>query len=306
MTSLREVVPAALAGERVDRAVSLLTELSRTTASELVASGAVRVGGRTVGRSHRLAEGDVLEVDLPGAAQPPQPDPGVVVEVVHEDQWLAVIDKPAGLVVHPGAGNRSGTLVNGLLARYPDLARVGEPDRPGVVHRLDKGTSGLLVVALRPEAHQALVAMMAERRVDRRYLSLVAGRVEAPEGVIDAPIGRSARQPTRMAVSGSGRSARTRYRVLERLDGPPPRTLLECRLETGRTHQIRVHLAAIGHPVVGDDRYGSRSHSAGERPFLHAHQLGLVHPSTGAAMSWTSPLPPDLQAALDASRSSRG
>lgn len=299
-----ETVPAALHGERVDRAVALVTGRARAEVAALVDAGAVRVGGRTVTtRSLRLAEGDLLEVSLPQPGPGPvlEPDPSVDVSVVHEDPHLVVVDKAAGVVVHPGAGHRKATLVEGLLARFPDLARLdaGEADRPGIVHRLDKGTSGLMVVARTGAAYRSLVTQLARRLVDRRYLCMVWGHLAFAEGLVDAPVGRAGADPTRMAVSAGGRPARTRYRVLERMDGPDV-TFVECRLETGRTHQIRVHLASIGHPVVGDERYGgARSSSSLPRPFLHAHRLAFKHPDTGEKVSFSSPLPPELAAVLE-------
>jgi 23S rRNA pseudouridine1911/1915/1917 synthase len=194
-----------------------------------------------------------------------------------------------------------GTMVQGLLARYPELARLpdegaGEADRPGIVHRLDAGTSGLLVVARTPEAYHALVAQLAARTVERHYRALVLGIVEANAGEVDAPIGRSDRDPTQMAVATGGREARTRYEVRARYHEPIDTTELACKLETGRTHQIRVHLAAIGHPVVGDTRYGGeRPAIPVGRPFLHAERLSFVHPRTGEVLTFTSPLPADLE-----------
>jgi 23S rRNA pseudouridine1911/1915/1917 synthase len=234
-------------------------------------------------------------------------DPGVRFEVVYEDPDLVVVDKPAGLVVHPGAGHRSGTLVHGLLARYPEVEVVGReegsnPDRPGIVHRLDRGTSGLMVVARTPDAYHALVGQMSRREVVRNYRVLVLGSVDGTSGVVDAPIGRSVSSPTRMAVSRKGKEARTRYHVDERFTQPVPTTLMTATLETGRTHQIRVHLTAIGHPVVGDVVYGQGRSLPGalvSRPFLHAGQLSLDHPRTGAALSWTSELPNDLRQQMD-------
>jgi 23S rRNA pseudouridine1911/1915/1917 synthase len=249
-------------------------------------------------RSRRVREGEVLEVDLPvEAPETLEADAGVPVVVVWADADVAVVDKPAGLVVHPGAGNQTGTLVHGLLARFPTLAAgPGAPGRPGIVHRLDKGTSGLLAVALTPAAFASLGAQLQARTVDRSYTALVWGSVEAGEGLIDAPVGRAAADPTRMAVSHRGRVARTRYRVEARYRDPSPLSLLECRLETGRTHQIRVHLAAIGHPVVGDARYGgARAELPAPRPFLHAGRLGFDHPVTGERVEVGSPLPADLK-----------
>jgi 23S rRNA pseudouridine1911/1915/1917 synthase len=295
-------VPGALDGERLDRAVALLTGLPRARVAELVAAGAVRVDGVAVAvRAHRVAEGDVDEVDVPDVtiAGTPTPDATVRFAVVHVDDDMIVVDKPAGVVVHPGAGNTHGTLVNGLLARFPDVAGAGDPARPGIVHRLDRGTSGLLVVARTPAAHAALVAQLRARTVRRVYLALACGRFDAPEGLIDAPVGRADADRTRMAVSAHGRQARTRYRVREAYTEPLEVTLVECRLETGRTHQIRVHLSAIGHPVAGDKRYGGvRPTLSLPRPFLHAQRLAFDHPATGAPVEYESPLPVELAAAL--------
>ena len=305
MPSLREVVPAALDGQRVDRVVAMLTGVTRSGATELVAAGAVVVDGSAATRgAERLAAGQAIEIALPTETgpEPPEPQSDVVVPVVFEDEHVVVVDKPAELVVHPGAGNDHGTLVNGLLARYPELAAVGratDPIRPGIVHRLDKGTSGLLVVARTLQAHESLVAQLAARTVERRYRTLVWGHPESSRGVIDAPIGRSTRQPTKMAVTAGGKEARTTYEVQEQFDDPAPVALLSCRLETGRTHQIRVHLSAIGHPVVGDDRYhGWRESLPCPRPFLHAEQLAFEHPGTGMPVSFDSGLPDDLLAVL--------
>ncbi len=295
---MRAQVPEALEGERVDRAVALLCGLTRAEASALVAAGGVQLDDAPVPtRSRRVEAGQWIDVQLPtGGAPVLAPDPGVEVPVIDADAAVIVVDKPPGLVVHPGAGHSTGTMVQGLLARFPELAGVGEPARPGIVHRLDAGTSGLLVVARTPEAYRSLVAQLAARTVDRRYLALVWGTVVAAEGLVDAPIGRSARQPTSMAVAAGGREARTRYRVLERFSLPVEATLLECRLETGRTHQVRVHLAAIGHPVVGDARYrGSRPTLPAGRPFLHAYRLGFDHPGDGRRCRYESPLPADLE-----------
>jgi len=227
----------------------------------------------------------------------PAPDPDVGVPVVYADADVIVVDKPSGLVVHPGAGHDGGTLVNGLVAVFPELRGVGDLHRPGVVHRLDKDTSGLLVVARTPAAHQSLTAQLKSRSVQRRYLALVWGRVAAAQGLIDAPIGRSARTPTKMAVSTKGREARTAYEVIAAYTDPAELTLLRCRLETGRTHQIRVHLAAIGHPVVGDSRYGGRHEPLADVPrfFLHAEHLAFTHPVTGDELAFDSPLPEDLK-----------
>ena len=299
---MREEIPAALDGERVDRVVALLTGLPRSEVATLIDSGGVRVGDATVGKpSRRMRAGEMLSLDVPErrVVEPPQPDASVPFAVVFEDDQVIVVDKPPHLVVHPGAGNRSGTLVAGLLARFPDMQQLdtGDPDRPGIVHRLDAGTSGLLVVARTAEAYVDLVEQLATRTVDRRYRALVLGIVEPAIGVIDAPIGRSALDPTRMAVTAGGREARTGYDVVATFSHPTPISEIRCRLETGRTHQIRVHLAAIGHPVVGDDRYGgARPALAIDRPWLHAEELAFDHPVTRERIRFTSALPPDLVA----------
>jgi 23S rRNA pseudouridine1911/1915/1917 synthase len=299
---MMERVPAALDGERVDRVVAFVTGLTRAEVAGLVADGAVQLRGRVVTKpSVHVVEGDELEIEVPDVAPEPaaQPEPDVDVPVLFADDDVIVVDKPQALVVHPGAGNARGTMAAGLLARYPELAGVGEPDRPGIVHRLDKGTSGLLVVARTPAAYDSLVGQLSSRSVERRYLALVWGVPEPATGLVDAPIGRSKRDPTRMAVSSSGREARTRYEVLEPFTQPIEAALIECRLETGRTHQIRVHLAAIEHPIVGDPRYrGKRASFATPRTFLHAHALAFDHPATGERVSFSSPLPEDLSTVL--------
>ena len=294
------VVPSALDGERVDRAVTLLTGWSRADVGTLIGAGSVLVNGHTVMKSRRLVAGDLIDVLAePAVAGPPQAEP-IPLVVVYEDAALIVVDKPAGLVVHPGAGHPDGTLVNALLARYPEIASVGDPMRPGLVHRLDRDTSGLLVVARTPATYEALVALLSARAVERKYDALVWGVPQSRRGMVDAPIGRSVRAPTRMAIREGGREARTSYSVV-RSFADPEVSLLECALETGRTHQIRVHLAAIDHPIVGDGAYGGRR--AGlpiARPFLHAAALAFEHPVTGERLQFASALPDDLEAVLDA------
>ena len=257
-------------------------------------------------RGERLRiDGDLPE-DL-GANPDDLPDASVTVPVVHVDGDVIVVDKPAGLVVHPGAGHSRGTLVQGLAAAYPDLVelarRATNPTdalRPGIVHRLDRGTSGLLVVARTELARTSLVAQLAARSAERRYRALAAGTLGSDEGLIDAPLGRSSSDPTRRAVRVDGRDARTTYVVVRRSVTPIPATLLHCRLETGRTHQIRVHLEAIGHPLIDDGRYGGPSPasaelgSGGDRPWLHAEILGFDHPTSGERLTFHSPLPDDL------------
>jgi 23S rRNA pseudouridine1911/1915/1917 synthase len=292
-------VPEALAGERLDRAVALLTGWTRSEVQSLVEAGDVLVDGARVAKSRRLAVDDLIEV-LAEPAGPglPAADPTVEIVVRHEDADVIVVAKPAGIVVHPGAGHPDGTLVNGLLARYPEIAGAGDPARPGIVHRLDRDTSGLLVVARSLAAYDGLVEMLAAHEVERRYVALVWGVPAAARGVIDAPIGRSVRRPTRMSVREGGRSARTHYEVARSFREPDV-SLLECRLETGRTHQIRVHLQAIGHPVVGDPAYGgSRAALALDRPFLHAGGLSFAHPITGEPVRVEEALAPELAEVL--------
>jgi len=298
VTSFEEPLPEALAGERLDRVVAMLCDLPRSVAAELVDAGAVQVDGRVrTRRADRIEEGQVISLDVPEADAGPTvvADPAVEVVVVHEDAHVLVVDKPPGLVVHPGSGNPTGTLVHGLLARYPEIADVGEPFRPGIVHRLDRETSGLLVVARTAEAHAALTDALRDRTITRRYRTLVWGHVAEPRGQVDAPIGRSTKDPTKMAVVVGGREARTGYEVVARYAEPVEVTELVCQLETGRTHQIRVHLQAIGHPVVGDPRYGgARSTLPAARQVLHAEHLAFDHPVTGERIEVDSALPPDL------------
>jgi len=307
VTIVRIVVPDGLDGERVDRVVSFVTGLARAEAAAVVDGGGVVLAGRRVTvRSRRVVAGDALEIAVPEPAAGPVGDSAVGLDVVHADGAVVVVDKPARMVVHPGAGNTDGTLVNGLLARFPDLATQEWPDpsRPGIVHRLDKGTSGLLMVARTPSALESMAAQLQARTVERRYLALVWGALEQAAGTIDAPIGRSPADPTRMSIRADGRRAVTGYEVVTRFEQPQPATLVRCALETGRTHQIRVHLAAIGHPVVGDDRYLRRGtvvapEVGAGRPFLHAAVLGFDHPQDGARLRFESALPADLQATLD-------
>jgi 23S rRNA pseudouridine1911/1915/1917 synthase len=302
-------VPELLDAVRVDRAISMLTGVTRSAARTLVEHGAVRVNGVVATRaSQLLSTGEHLVVEL-GSPEPEVlvAEPTVAVDVVYEDADVLVVDKAPGVVVYPGAGYTTGNLVAGLLARYPELAQLGElegadPTRPGIVQRLDKGTSGVLVVARTPEALRSLTEQLSARSVERAYVGFVDGAMLDEAGVVDAPIGRSLRTPTKMTVRAGGREARTSYAVADRFVDPP-RTLLDLRLETGRTHQIRVHLAAIGRPIVNDPRYGRRREPAlGEgRCFLHASVLGFTHPRTGEPVRVTSPLPADLAALLNAS-----
>jgi 23S rRNA pseudouridine1911/1915/1917 synthase len=283
-----------LFGERVDKVVSVLLHCSRSQSREFLEKGMVKVADKMVAPSLRLQEGVSLKIDdaCLDALAPLRPDPSVALEVRYEDQDVVVVDKPPGLVVHPGPGVRGPTLAAGLVSRYPEMAHIGEPGRAGLVHRLDKDTSGLLMAARSQQSLELLTEQLRHRKVQRRYLALVEGQ-PVPSGTVDAPLGRLPRRPDRVSVVLDGRPAVTRYHVIGVLDGPRgPRSLIEASLETGRTHQIRVHMASIGHPVVGDQTYGSPV--AGMRHFLHAWCLEFFQPSTQEPIVMYSPLPRDL------------
>jgi len=293
-------VPAEAFGKRLDQVLAeLLPQYSRNRLQAWIKAGRVSVDGQLRDEPKaKLSGGERICVDPlagpeAGAGQPEE----IPLAVVFEDDALLVIDKPAGLVVHPGSGNWSGTLLNALLHHAPQLESV---PRAGIVHRLDKETSGLLVVAKTLEAQTALVRQLQARSVKRQYLAVACGAIER-DGKVDAPIGRHPVQRTRMAVVHSGKPALTHYRVLERFSGC---VLVECSLETGRTHQIRVHLASLGNPLLGDPVYGRTMSRLPpfSRQALHAARLGLIHPQRGVAMQWESPLPADMQALLETLR----
>ncbi len=299
---LNEIIPAALNDQRLDRIVALIADVSRASAASLIQAGGVVVDGvcALTGKT-KIAEGQSISVDtaLLPKKELPNADATVILDVVFEDADLAVINKNAGLVVHPGAGNPTGTMVNGALARFPEMASAGDPLRPGVVHRLDAGTTGLMVLAKTQAAYESLVDALSKREVKRTYLALVWGHPTVLSGTIDAPIGRDQKDPTRMGVVVDGKAARTRFEVKSKFDLPLPSSLVECNLETGRTHQIRVHLQSIGHPVVGDSTYGgARSSLSAPRPMLHALQLAFLHPISGQSMSFEAEMPNDMQALL--------
>jgi 23S rRNA pseudouridine1911/1915/1917 synthase len=298
MASLRFTVAEAEHGERLDRALAGRAEVGTRSQSErLLRAGAVLVDGVSRPKSHRLERGSVVEVALPDELPGVAPEP-VTVRVVWEDEHLVVLDKPPGLTVHPGAGGAAGTLLPQLLT----LGATGgdDPDRPGIVHRLDRDTSGLLVVARSADGYAGLQDAIRRRDVERRYHALVRGRPRSLTGRIDAAMGRDRRDPTRRSLdTDEPRAAVTHFEVVELM---PQHALLEVRLETGRTHQIRVHLAAIDLPVAGDPQYGVGGDLELDRQFLHAHRLRFRHPVTGDELDLESRLPPDLGAALERAR----
>ena len=298
------------AGTRLDAFLAAqIRDASRTRMQRAIEDGDVLVNERTVKPSYRLRAGDQIEIELPAPPPVELTPEAIPLRIVYEDDDLIVIDKPAGMVVHPGAGVESGTLANALVYHFNALSETAGRIRPGIVHRIDKETSGLLVVAKRDVAHERLSEQFRNREVFKQYAALVYGRVSAAHGEIDARIGRSPHHRTRMAVrrGGAGRVALTQFEVAARY---AEFTLLDVRIKTGRTHQIRVHLAHLGHPVVGDSTYGSgrenairdaavkRETRALGRHFLHAAQLGFTHPRTGERLAFTSPLPPELTAML--------
>jgi 23S rRNA pseudouridine1911/1915/1917 synthase len=290
---VKQRVPESAAGERLDRFLASLPEVGSRGVAERVLTDGVLVDGQERAKSHRLAGGEELEFQPPEAPATTLAPEEMDLRIAYEDEHLVVVDKPAGLVVHPAPGHTTGTLVHGLLAH--DVAG-GDDDRPGIVHRLDRDTSGLMVVARSEEAHKRLQELVRRRELERHYRALVVGRPRSRAGRIEAPIGRDRRDPMRHSLdTDSPREAVTHFEVVELF---PRHTLLDVKLETGRTHQIRVHLNAIGLPVAGDPVYG-RPHELGlERQFLHAGRLAFAHPFTGEQVDVDSPLPEDLQDAL--------
>lgn len=283
-------------GIRVDIVTAdRIPAVSRSMARAMARAGNVRVDGQIVKPSNKVSAGQRVEVDgiMPALSAPPEQ---ISLDIVYQDADLAVVDKPAGMVVHPAPGHGSGTLANALTALFPQTASVGSIERPGIVHRLDKDTSGLLVVALNPAAHWSLQKQIASHMAKREYVALAAGQVQPQSGTIEAPIGRDPADRKRMAVFGiRARPATTMYSVRRRLSGF---TLLDLQLGTGRTHQIRVHLSALGHPIAGDTMYGGPAVPGLTRQFLHATRLTLDSPTSGLRLTFTSPLPTDLASAL--------
>ena len=273
-------------GDRLDSVTARHLNLSRSVIQRLIKNGLLLVGGKGRSSSYKVHSGEIVEAKIPDTGLQPE---DIAISIVYEDEYLLVVDKPAGLVVHPGAGNPSGTLVNGLLDR--GIAGGGDPIRPGVVHRLDRDTSGLMVISKGEPSYSGLVEMLSARKVRRTYRAVVVGVGLPPSGTVDAPVGRDPENPILMAA-GVGRPAVTHF---DKLDETSEHTMLRVRLETGRTHQIRVHLSAIGHPIYADPLYGEAVE--GRRLWLHAENLAFVHPVTDKALEFTSTLPEDLQEA---------
>ena len=301
LNEFNEVVNDSLEGERLDRLISFIGNISRSEASTLIRDNGVFVNGETVTRpSFKVAVGNQIKFSTRESEinQEIKADSTIDFTVIHTDPDFFVVDKPAGLVVHPGAGNLSGTLVNGLLSMSPQIREVGERTRPGIVHRLDKGTSGLLIAANTDHAYQFFVDQLSKHKVKRIYQALVWGIPEGPEGIVDAPIGRSSKNRKKMAIVANGKTAKTIY-VMNKSWNTSKVSLLEVELETGRTHQIRVHLSSIGNPVVGDEIYGgNRKSFTLRRQFLHAHKLRFEHPRDGSVCEFESPLPKELKDVL--------
>ncbi|MBI3744206.1 MAG: RluA family pseudouridine synthase [Chloroflexi bacterium] len=291
---------ANASAERLDRFLaSRLPQLTRSHIKQLIDDGLATIAGRPAKPSAPVRSGERVELTVPDVAPLEAQPEAIALNIVYEDDDLLVIDKPAGMTVHPAPGHDRHTLVNAVLAHCPSLAGIKGTARPGIVHRLDKDTSGLIVVAKNDVAHQSLQRQFAQRSVEKRYVALAKGRVEPREGFVDAPLARDPRNRKRIAVVAKGRPSQTAYRVLEYLDGS---TLVEAMPKTGRTHQIRAHFAHLRHPLIGDTLYGGKSPLL-DRQFLHAAGLAFTHPRTSALLRFTSPLPPDLQRVLTQMRS---
>lgn len=281
-------INAAAAGLRLDKAVADLTELSRGLANEQIKNGQILVNGEAKKAKYAVKEGDVISYEVPEPEVVEYVAENLPLEIVYQDEDVAVVNKPQGMVVHPSAGHTSGTLVNALMYHIRDLSGINGVLRPGIVHRIDKDTSGLLMIAKNDQAHLALADELKDKKSLRKYWAIVHGNLPNDRGVIEAPIGRSEKDRKKQAVTAKGKPALTRFQVLERFGDY---TLVELQLETGRTHQIRVHMAYIGHPVAGDEVYGPRKTLKGHGQFLHARTLGFTHPRTGEVLEFTAEAP---------------
>lgn len=284
------------AGNRLDKALADLTELSRSQANEAIKAGTVLVNGKSAKANYAVKEGDVITYELPEEEVLEYKAEDIPLDIIYEDADVAVVNKPQGMVVHPSAGHTSGTLVNALMYHVKDLSSINGVVRPGIVHRIDKDTSGLLMIAKNDKAHNALAAELKDKKSLRKYVAIVHGNLPNDRGVIEAPIGRSDKDRKKQAVTAKGKPAVTRFTVLERFGNY---TLVELQLETGRTHQIRVHMAYIGHPVAGDPLYGPRKTLKGHGQFLHAKTLGFTHPTTGELVEFTAEEPAIFKETLE-------
>ena len=283
-------------GQRLDKALSDLTELSRSLANEQIKAGQVLVNGQAKKAKYTVQEGDVVTYRVPEPEVLEYVAENLPLEIIYQDEDVAVVNKPQGMVVHPSAGHTSGTLVNALMYHVKDLSSINGVVRPGIVHRIDKDTSGLLMIAKNDKAHNALAAELKDKKSLRKYVAIVHGNLPNDRGVIEAPIGRSDKDRKKQAVTAKGKPAVTRFTVLERFGNY---TLVELQLETGRTHQIRVHMAYIGHPVAGDPLYGPRKTLKGHGQFLHAKTLGFTHPTTGELVEFTAEEPAIFKETLE-------
>lgn len=304
MEQIQFVIEEQTAGERIDKALATLNaDWSRTLIQQWVKDGIVLVNESRVKSNYKVKNGDVLTVDEPEPEELDMPAEDLNLEIVYEDSDVLVVNKRSGMVVHPAPGHTTGTLVNGLMYHCNDLSGINGIMRPGIVHRIDKDTSGLLMVAKNDNAHTSLVNQLVEKSVTRVYTALVHGHIPHDNGTIDAPIGRNQKDRQSMAVENQGKHAVTHFKVLERFGDF---TLLECRLETGRTHQIRVHMKYIGHPLAGDPKYGPKKTIEFDGQVLHAGTLGFVHPVTGEYMEFKAPLPEDYEQLLNELRAKKG
>ncbi|MDY4002716.1 MAG: RluA family pseudouridine synthase [Streptococcus orisratti] len=283
-------------GNRLDKALADLTTLSRSQANEEIKKGTVLVNGKAAKAKYAVKVGDVITYEIPEDEILDYEAEDIPLDIIYEDEDVAVINKPQGMVVHPSAGHTSGTLVNALMYHIKDLSTINGVVRPGIVHRIDKDTSGLLMIAKNDISHKALAEELKDKKSLRKYLAIVHGNLPNDRGMIEAPIGRSEKDRKKQAVTAKGKEAVTRFQVLERFGNY---TLVELTLETGRTHQIRVHMAYIGHPVAGDPLYGPRKTLKGQGQFLHARTLGFTHPRTGEVMTFTAEAPAIFQERLE-------
>ncbi|HFI0452959.1 TPA: RluA family pseudouridine synthase [Streptococcus suis] len=290
-------------GVRLDKALADLTDLSRSVANEQIKNGQVLVNGRAKKAKYSVQVGDVISYQVPEVEEIDYVAEDIPLEIVYQDEDVAVVNKPQGMVVHPSAGHTSGTLVNALLYHVKDLSGINGVLRPGIVHRIDKDTSGLLMIAKNDEAHTKLAAELKDKKSLRKYWAIVHGNLPNDRGMIEAPIGRSEKDRKKQAVTAKGKEAVTRFQVLERFGDY---TLVELTLETGRTHQIRVHMAYIGHPVAGDEAYGPKKTLKGHGQFLHARTLGFTHPRTGEVVEFTAEAPAIFLETLEKLRRSNG